>query len=71
MWLGKLLPPDLGCDCYKRLPHETRGIPIVKHAREFPAGSAHFFESDFSGAFQRVPDPEAHVSPHVPSMTIN
>lgn len=71
MWLGKPLPADLGCDCHERLPHQIRGTPIVKHAREFPTGSAYFFETDFSGAFQQVPDSGANVSPPFPSMTID
>lgn len=74
MWLGKLLTSDLGCDCHEGLPHQTReyvGNPIVSHAREFPAGSAQFFETDFNGAFQRVANSEAQVSPRFPSMTVN
>lgn len=74
MWLGKLLPSDLGCDCHEGLPHHTRGYigtPIVSHAREFPVGSTQFFETDFNGAFQRVANSEAQVSPHFPSMTVN
>ena len=74
MWLGKLLPSDLGCDCHERQPHQTHeyvGAPIVDHAREFPAGSAHFFETDFGSAFQRVANSGGHVSPHSPSRTIH
>ena len=73
MWLGELLPSDLVCDCHG-LPHQTReyvGTPIVNHAREFPAGSSTFFETDFDKAFQRVADSEAQVSPCFRSMTIN
>ena len=65
MWLGELLESDLGCDCHG-LPHQTReyvGTSIVNHAREFPAGSSYFFETDFGKAFHRVTDSEAQVSP--------
>ena len=74
MWLGSLLPADLGCDCHQGRPHHTQEYiesPIVHHAREFPAGSADFFETDFSTAFQQVARSEAQVSPPSPSMTVN
>ena len=73
MWLGNLLPFELGCHCHEGRPHHTReysGNPIVDHACEFPAGSAYFFETDFNRAFQQVPHLEAQVSPPSPLMTV-
>ena len=74
MWLGQLLPSNLGCDCHRGRPHHTReyvGTPIVNHAREFPAGSAHFFETDFVRAFQQVAHSGNLVNPPSSLMTIN
>ena len=66
MWQGERLPFELGCDCRQGRPHHTQyyvRTPIVDHAREFPAGSAHFFETDFHRAFERVAHPQVKVSP--------
>ena len=73
MWLGALLPFDLGCDCHQGRPHHTReyiGTPIVDRACEFPAGSAYFFETDFNRAFQQGPLTEDQVSYPSPLMTV-
>ncbi len=54
MWEGFYLPEELTCDCRKARPHHTRyyrSEPIIKHAREYPAGSHSFFETNFSRAF--------------------
>lgn len=54
MWKGFCLPDELGCDCRKGRPHHTkdyRSEPIIKYAREYPAGSVLFLETNFSGAF--------------------
>ena len=54
MWEGFTLPEDLGCDCHKGEPHHSqyyRPLPIVKSAREYPAGSNSFLETNFSRAF--------------------
>lgn len=53
MWKGFCLPDELGCDCRKGRPHHTksyRSEPITKYAREYPAGSVLFLETNFSGA---------------------
>ena len=74
MWLGKLLPSELGCDCRGALPHHTREYvrsPIVNHAREFPAGSACFFQTDFKRAFEWVADSGAQVSHRSLSLMID
>lgn len=66
MWEGQRLPFELGCDCHKGRPHHTQEYvrtPIVANAREFPAGSKHFFETDFHRAFERVAHGQVEVIP--------
>jgi len=56
VWEGHSLPVDLGCDCRKGKPHHTnayRKHPILRHAREYPAGSSSYFHSDFTKAFRQ------------------
>lgn len=56
MWEGWPLPAELGCDCREGMPHHTnfyQANPILAYAREFPVGSATFFETDFQGTFER------------------
>lgn len=55
MWEGRPLPTELGCDCKEGKPHHTslyQANPILGNAREYPAGSATFFETEFQGAFK-------------------
>lgn len=54
VWQGVPLPVDVGCDCRKGKPHHTKDYrkhPILRHAREYPAGSSSYFHSDFAKAF--------------------
>ena len=54
MWEGFALPEELNCDCHKdRAHHSTdyRSNPIVNSARQYPAGSSLFLETNFSPAF--------------------
>lgn len=54
VWQGVPLPVDVGCDCRKGKPHHTKDYrkhPILRHAREYPAGSSSYFHSDFTTAF--------------------
>ena len=54
MWEGAKLPDNLQCDCTKRIQQHKlyfQNHPIVRHAREYPAGSATYFETDFTRAF--------------------
>lgn len=54
VWEGLPLPIDVGCDCRKGKPHHTKEYqkhPILRHAREYPAGSSSYFHSDFAKAF--------------------
>lgn len=56
MWEGTSLPNDLKCDCLKGRPHHVadyKSNPIIKYAKEHPAGSSKFFHTDFQGAFRR------------------
>ena len=55
MWEGTPLPEDLTCSCggCKVRHAATESSAIVRHAREFPAGSEHFFFTDFGRAFGR------------------
>ena len=56
MWEGKPLPEGLECSCKKGQPHDRGGYkthPILNTAREYPAGSASFLETDFQQAFAR------------------
>lgn len=65
MWHGTALPDELGCDCPVGRPHHTPEYisnPVVMHAREFPAGSSLFFETDFQGSFERITNLESRVS---------
>lgn len=53
MWEGQSLPETLECDCKPGDPHHKRGYkehPICRGARESPAGSSHFLETDFQQA---------------------
>ena len=53
MWEGTCLPELLLCDC-KGNPHHRsayRNMPIMKSAREYPAGSSMFLETNFQQAF--------------------
>ena len=55
MWKGSRLPDDVGCDCSFGRPHHTdvyEANAILKYAREFPAGSSRFFQTDFQQAFE-------------------
>ncbi|KAL9102867.1 MAG: hypothetical protein Q9163_002019 [Psora crenata] len=59
MWEGSALPDELYCDCKIGRPHHRIGFhssPIVKGAREYPAGSYCFVESDFQGPFRQIGD---------------
>jgi len=54
MWEGAKLSKDLQCDCTKGIQQhklDFQNHPIVRHAQEFPAGSATYFEIDFNRAF--------------------
>lgn len=54
MWDGELLPDDLDCSCEKGQSHQTSQYsqyPITRFAHEHPAGSEHFFHTDFSRSF--------------------
>lgn len=54
VWEGTALPVEVGCDCRKGKPHHTKDYrkhPILRHAREYPAGSSSYFHSDFARAF--------------------
>ena len=54
IWEGFSLPDQLDCDCRKGRPHHSKDYilnPIIKSAREYPAGSASFLETSFSPAF--------------------
>ena len=54
MWEGCTLPEQLLCDCKGR-PHHTSSYQlhsILKSSIQYPAGSATFFYTDFSPAFQ-------------------
>ena len=54
MWEGCTLPEQLLCDCKGR-PHHTPSYqlhPILNSSIHYPAGSADFFYTDFSPAFQ-------------------
>lgn len=56
MWEGWPLPADLACDCGEGKPHHTglyQANPISAYAREYPVGSATYFETDFQTAFER------------------
>ena len=55
MWEGARLPEKLSCDCRNGRPHHRSGysdMPITKAAREFPAGSTTFLETNFQQAFR-------------------
>lgn len=55
MWTGAPLPDELSCDCHKGRPHHTKFYqdhPVTRYAQEYPAGSSHFFETNFAPAFQ-------------------
>ena len=55
MWKGSNLPNDLDCDCKYGKPHHTdlyQENAITKYAREFPAGTSMFFQTDFQQAFE-------------------
>lgn len=59
MWEGMRLPNNLQCDCKKGHPHHAlgyRGTPITSAAREHPAGSSSFLETNFEQAFRRALD---------------
>ena len=54
LWEGFALPEELGCDCRKGRPHHIKDYklnPIIKSAREYPAGSISFLETNFSRAY--------------------
>ena len=54
MWEGTALPENLDCDCAKSKPHDIAGYKqnaICTAAREFPAGSHCFLETDFRRPF--------------------
>ena len=54
MWEGTCLPEQLLCNC-KGDPHHRSGyadMPIMKTAREYPAGSSSFLETNFQQAFR-------------------
>lgn len=55
MWEGSELPDLVSCDCgdcqVRHRPNEN--FAILKYAREFPAGSDRFFQTDFSRAFSK------------------
>lgn len=54
LWTGVPLPEQLTCDCKGR-PHHTeyyRNHYITRYAQQYPAGSSHFFETNFAQAFQ-------------------
>ena len=57
MWEGTPLPDELACNCENGHPHHRPGyreMPIVNAAREYPAGSSTFLETNFQEAFWRA-----------------
>lgn len=64
MWEGAKLPENLQCDCTKGIQQhklDFQNHPIVRHAREYPAGSATYLETDFNRAFTTGRRPEKAV----------
>ncbi|CBX96940.1 hypothetical protein IAQ61_008113 [Plenodomus lingam] len=63
VWEGEKLPPDIECACgdcaVRHQANEQHAV--VKHAREFPAGSESFFYTDFNRAFSKLGEKETEV----------
>lgn len=68
MWEGAKLPTNLQCNCTKGIEQHRlyfQNHPIVRHAREYPAGSATYFETDFNRAFTTGRPSEETVRTHL------
>lgn len=63
VWDGLVPPADLDCSCGKANQHHpyNRGYPIVRSARQFPAGSESFFYTDFTRGFGRNREEEGRI----------
>ena len=73
VWEGTKLDLDLGCNCRHGKPHQIdkyRAHPLAHCAKQSPAGTEHFFESDFRIPFESVQTAtKAHiVRPRIGSM---
>ena len=64
IWEGNNLQYELGCDCREGRPHHTleyKSNPIVRFARESPAGSFFLLETNFERAFTQHSTSEDQV----------
>ncbi|KAI9877757.1 MAG: hypothetical protein M1830_002922 [Pleopsidium flavum] len=55
LWEGAELPKDIQCYCKKGITQHTmefKNYPLLRHGREYAAGSSTFFETAFKRAYQ-------------------